>query len=504
MTTRLLLILLALGSTISMLWSNLFLHPTRPLVPYADVLEPRIRQSDSDLWLSSINSNSGRGPFDWLMGILENVSGAPESSFSVLTAVLVPIGFPLIIWAGLSAADRMNSKINSLVAAVLVGLSTIQEPLNFHLSISGYGFIYSDYLRPATLSLAIFSVSIILLKLGPVGNLFGFFLAACSTILHPAIGLSSLIYFSIFIAFGEQPKRSKFTSLTLLGSGVAVGIGILAARANTGTLKVDSFANLYGRLVHPWHFNPEVYLNVLNVSFFICAVVALFTIGNRFSRPLVLCFTAVIVWANIFQWLIIFVWPIESLIYLGPSRMNVFIGAGLATLLLLSPSTFVGNRLGRERTERAIGSLALISTCLLSLLVNNLTTDRVELLRTSSLAVAAELHRVSERLILVQPGIETVGWRSYGGLDIWFDSLWSFPFDPKVIPEYARRYALVCGEKRADRCSTNDSGRLIAILRQESAIDALVLRKSGFKSFEGLTSDLEVVSTKSFIIVIKN
>jgi hypothetical protein len=139
-----------------------------------------------------------------------------------------------------------------------------------------------------------------------------------------------------------------------------------------------------------------------------------------------------------------------------------------------------------------------------TLTVVEVSDERISDLRSSATSASSQIAPISKGgLILVQPGIQTVGWRSYGALDIWFDSYWAFPFNSETIDEYRSRYIKVCGLLLSSYCEWSGTDRLVEVFLDEESVSTLVLDKASSDLNLSMISGVTVTISNDFVILSK-
>lgn len=511
------LLLSGFSSSAGFLVAQATFMASNALVPYADVIEPRIRRSNDDLFLSSYNESSGRAPFDQLMTLAEGVLGSTEVVFSFLSAVVIACTLPLVVAAFLRAAGPFPRVIHPSAGLLLLVFSFFQERLSHYFAIAGYGYVYSEFLRPTNVSLVILSIAVLLSGSGTFTKLLvALPLAVAGCLLHPAVGVSALLAFGIVSSLAPLGRGNAVRTLSILSPlffGVLIAGIVSLSRLSTVELNPEEFAELYARLVHPWHYDPTVYLNGTNIGF---TVLAYSMLGFALKRVRLQTFGVfcALVFANLMQWALVYYFHNVPLLALGPSRLNVFIGASLIALLIVGLSmpekddsqSATGSELNpREFAPSAflIGTLVLANLSIMSA-VFQLSEQKVQLLVSYATNSSRQISPLSNgRPILVQPGIQTVGWRSYGQLDIWFDSYWTFPFNAEAVQEYRRRYLEMCGQSKSANCSEASPSRVINSFVRNSEIEVLILRPDTNPQAYSEHIELSVTKTSDFLVLTK-
>jgi hypothetical protein len=242
-------------------------------------------------------------------------------------------------------------------------------------------------------------------------------------------------------------------------------------------------AQIYGELRHPWHFIPSEYLTWSSFLWW-ASIAALLWVRLGKKRKLVGFASLVIIVANLLQYFFVEVWPVESFVLAGPSRVNMMLGPIAIVLFLV---TLKQRQMSDGDRPTALSPnwfnvLLIASTVMMSGLTSQNVRQTMIDMVTSVEEIRYQLALPRDSDLILEPSIDTIGWRSVMDVNIYLDRF--FPFEMQSISEYRERWLLLCGTNSISNCALN----VIDVRDQEQSFSnsILVVRQASVDPSWGL------------------
>lgn len=515
-TPRMLVILCALNFTIYKLRP-----PGNKFWPGIDAISPiktilKINDSnfaELDFFTISTDGKSGRAPFNNIVAAISHFSNLNiEATMSVLSSFCIIALNPLLIIAFYLSlkSEKSNFKLKEILA--LVGfVCIIQYSSKFPIHIAGYGVEYAPWISPQNLAEILCAIVFILIRTSRTKNTLYLLLPLqiLAILVHPT---SAILMTLILIAISFQGRNPK----TLIFFLSTTFIGLLILRIffySPPSLNSLNMRDLYVTWRHPWHMSPTYILehDAHSILIQVCILMLITSIAikrKKYNQLRVLSFVTTIVLACfIFQIVFVEVLPITLVILFGPSRVFAFTPfLLLAFLIYLLCDSEIRNPepVNSYKKKHTHNLLTACFSMLFVILISTNIYGEYKKFHDSTLQTKNSLNLESNQLVLIDPTIDTIGWREFMEVPIYFDGY--FPFNPSVAAEYGRRWVEVCGRTALDSCDFSNKliskGTLIRIMKDRK-IDIIVVKFSNHSldTFSEFRKIGESTALKSYVLV---
>lgn len=431
------------------------------------------RELTQDLFTKSSLETSGRTPYINFIKIFDSIiPGDVFVAMSLLSSITLTLAptllFLMLYFTSHCTYNPMKTTISSHVLLsffiFIFGVNVLTRlPYTPSIYLAGFGPLASPWAAPEYLSIVLNCFAMLLLSLPRILaktslRIMAFLLILVGTLIHP---VSSFFLILIILTFKTFFKTLRIDFLVTTLSSLCIGYLVLTLMflSQHNPLTSPQFIQIYAELRHPHHFVPSEYLSASNVLFHLIVFLFSFFIcpkSNRVIRVLILWLFSYMVFFNFMQYVSVELFKIQFLAAFGPSRINTYTLTALFVLVVLSRVVLVKEVEDLERNiqnskpSRTLFPLTSGSFLLILLCVwGYISSDYKEFKKQTQIETFALGISQGDKVI-VDSAVETMGWREFSQINIWFD--YYFMFESAGIAEYRERWLVSCGPVSLSFC----------------------------------------------------
>lgn len=442
--------------------------------------------SQLDLFTKFTYEKSGRSPFNHIVALFSKYTKIEvETTMSLMSSICSIILNPLLLVTFYICVRPKRKKISVFEMVIFLSiLSSLSLVERFPIRVAGYGLDFAPWITPQNLAEIICAISFLLyltLK-ESLTKIATFLFHVIALLIHPT---STILMTSVFVLILFSNTKSK-ELLTYLASTI-VGLFILRKFFYAEpTLSALQTFELYAKWRHPWHMLPSFIVDhdrlsiIIQLTFFFTLIVL--GIRRRCFRDvkILLLLAALITVCAASQFIFVELFPISEVILFGPSRIFSFTPF---IMIALAMSMFIEQKSDSEIHSSVLKTSLFVRTIETFLVLISLTVissqiqNQYKTFENSVNKTKQQLNLRSDETILIDPSIDTIGWREFMEVPIYFDSY--FPFNLAAFSEYRKRWIEICGQHPMTSCEfTNylNSSTNITKIMSSNELDILVVK----------------------------